>query len=94
MTIEEFQPKLDTLLNSLSSIKFEAVEDNVISELSKYSNEAENLGLNSGKNLICNLQDALKTRKTGGNTDESVQIRLTALDFYLRSLQIGSTEEL
>ena len=94
MTIEEFQTRLDSLLKNLPVSEFDTVTDNVIAELDKFYDEADELGMKSGKKLISNLQDALKTRKTGGNTDESVQVRLTAIDFYVKNLQSGSTEDL
>ena len=94
MTIEEFQNRLNTLLTDLPASEFDTVADNVIAELSEFSSKADSLGMKSGKKLISNLTEALKTRKAGSNTDDSVQIRLTALDFYLKNLQSGTTEEL
>ena len=94
MTIEEFQTKLNGLLKEFPASGFDTVSDNVITELVKCGDEAEDLSMKSGKKLITNLVDAVKTRKIGGNTDESVQIRLVALDFYQKNLQSGTTEDL
>jgi hypothetical protein len=94
MTFEEFQTKLDGLIKGFPASGFDSVSDSVITELSSFGDEAGNLGMKSGKTLIFNLVDALKTRKIGGNTDDSVQVRLVALDFYLKNLQNGVTEDL
>ena len=94
MTIEEFQTRLNTLLEDLPASEFDTVADSVIVELSDISSEADFLGMKSGKKLISNLTEALKTRKAGGNTDDSVQIRLIAMDFYIKNLQSGIIEDL
>ena len=94
MTIEEFQVKLNGLLKGFPVSGFDAVQENVVEELNGLSEEADKLGMNSGKKLVSNLADAIKARKSGKNSDESVQVRLVALDFYLKNLQSGSTEDL
>jgi hypothetical protein len=94
MTIEELQSKLDSLIKGFPAGGFDSVSDNAITELNSYCEESGNLSMRSGQKLISNLMDAIKTRKIGGNTDESVQIRLVALDFYLKNLQNDVTEDL
>ncbi|MCL1813992.1 MAG: hypothetical protein FWG29_10810 [Treponema sp.] len=94
MTIEEFQIKLSTLLKGLPVSDFDTITYKEIAELDKLYGETDDLGMELGKKLIFNLADALKTRKSGGNTDESVQVRLTAIDFYLKNLQSGSAKDL
>ena len=94
MTIEEFQTRLDALIKEFPASGFDAVSDSAIADLANCIGESENLGMNSGKKLISNLLEALKTRKSGGNSDESVRVRLVALEFYLKNLQNGSTEDL
>ncbi|MCL1928604.1 MAG: hypothetical protein FWG07_07415 [Treponema sp.] len=92
MTIEEFHLKLDTLLKGFPASGFETVTYKEIAELDKLYCETDDLGMELGKKLIFNLAEALKTRKSDGNTDESVQVRLTAMDFYIKNLQSGSTD--
>ena len=94
MTIEELQTRLDAQLKALPGSGFDTVADSALAELETTIGDADNLGMKSGKKLISNLAEALKTRKSGGNTDESVQVRLVALDFYLKNLQSGTTEDL
>lgn len=94
MTIEKACETLDSLLKGLPGSGFDSVDDSTIASLSSLSPEAENLGMKSGGQLIVNLADALKKRKTGGNTDDSVMVRVTALDFYVKHLQSGATEDL
>lgn len=94
MTIEEFQTKLNALLKGFPASGFDTVTYKEIAELDSIGSEADILGMQLGKKVVSNLAEALKTRKSGGNTDESVQVRLTALDFYVKNLQNGSTEDL
>ena len=94
MTVEELQAKLGALLKGFPDSGFDTISENTIAELGKITAEADNLGMKSGKKLVGNLAEALKTRKSGGNTDESVQIRVVALDFYLKNFQSGVTEDL
>ncbi|GHV84709.1 hypothetical protein AGMMS50230_03170 [Spirochaetia bacterium] len=94
MTIEEVYTKLDTLLKGLPASGFDVVADGVADDFSSCSSEAESLGMKCGKQLIINMVDALKDRKNGGKSDESVLVRLTALDFYVKKLQSGATEDL
>jgi hypothetical protein len=94
MTIEELCEKLVSLVSSLPASGFDTINDSVTTELDSYASTADGLGAHEGKKLIENLATVLKTRKQGGSTDESVSIRLTALDFYVKKLQSGSTEDL
>ena len=94
MTIEEIQNKLNSLLEKLPASGFDTIADGDIAELDSLTGEADSLGMKSGKQLAANLVQALKARKNGENTDESVQLRITALDFYVQKLQQGTTEDL
>jgi len=94
MNIEEMQTRLHAFLDKLPASGFEAIADGDISELESLAGEADSLGMKSAKQLTANLVQALKARKNGENTDESVQLRITALDFYVQKLQQGTTEDL
>jgi hypothetical protein len=94
MTIDELHTKLDALLKGFPASGFDAVADNVVADLESLAGPAAELGMKNGKMLIDNLVTTIKARKTGGNADESVQVRLTALDFYVKKIQSGETEDL
>jgi len=94
VTKEELLTKLDTINKGFPVAGFDAVSDSVIADLGSCSGEAGGLGMKSGKEVIDNLVTVLKTRKAGGNTDDSVMVRLTALEFYLQRLQSGDTSDL
>jgi hypothetical protein len=94
MTIGEVHSKLDALIKGFPESGYESVPDSVIAELDSFVPEAAGLGMKSGKELIENLVKSLKTRKTGGNTDDSVLVRATALDFYLQNLPNEAVENL
>jgi hypothetical protein len=94
MAIEELCEKLVSLVSGLPASGFDTISDSVITELDSCASAAADAGAPEGKKLVENLASVLKTRKQGGSTDDSVSIRLTALDFYIKKLQSGSTEDL
>ena len=94
MNIEDVQAKLVAFLEKLPASGFDTIADSDVSELESLAGEADSLGMNSGKKLIANLVLALKARKNGESTDESVQLRITALDFYVTHLEHGEPEDL
>ncbi|MDR1505518.1 MAG: hypothetical protein LBI67_00275 [Treponema sp.] len=94
MTIEEFCEKLVKLLSGLPASGFNGVDDSVMADLDSYAPVAEEVGMKQGKKLIENLSGVLKNCKKGASADENVSIRLTALDFYIKKIKSGSTEDL
>jgi hypothetical protein len=94
MTVEELCGKLNTLISGLNASGFGSADDGVFANLTAYAADADGLGMKAAKQMIDNLSAVLKTRKEGGSSDESVQVRLTALDFYIKEFQSGSTEDL
>ncbi|MDR0599124.1 MAG: hypothetical protein LBG84_03450 [Treponema sp.] len=94
MTIEELQGKLGALIAALPEADFDSVDAGFMGALDSCAGQAEKLGMKAGKRLIENLAAALRVRQTGGNTDESIVVRLTALNFYVKNLQNGGTEDL
>jgi hypothetical protein len=94
MTIEELRAKLENIISILPGSGFDAVDNSVIAELDAYVPIASGLGMTEGTKLIENLSKVLKIRKEGDSSDTSVLVRLTALDFYAKKLQSGSTEDL
>jgi len=94
MTFEELQTRLEAMIKGFPASDFISVDESIHTELNQLVGNADDLGMTSGKKLISNLLEALKTRKSGGNSDDSVQVRLVALEFYLKNLQSGATEEL
>ena len=92
MSIEEFQAKLDAIIKEFPISGFDAIPDSLMTNLNTCAGEAEKLGLKSGKEVLENLIATLKTRKAGGNTDDSVMVRLTALEFYIQKLKDGTAE--
>jgi hypothetical protein len=93
MSVEELQTRLDAILKGLPVSGFDATSDSVIADLAACIAQAEGMGMKTGKEVIENLTNSLKTRKTGGNTDDSVLVRLTALEFYVQKMKDGTAEE-
>jgi hypothetical protein len=92
MSIEELQIKLDTIIKEFPISGFDTIPDGIMTSLHTCAGEAEKLEMKSGKEVIENLIAKLITRKTGGNTDDSVLVRLTALEFYVQKLKDGTAE--
>jgi hypothetical protein len=69
------------------------LDPQITDKLDKFSAAAGGLGMNSGKKLIDNLSAVLKSFKEGKSKEDSVQVRLTALDFYLQNIKGGGSEE-
>jgi hypothetical protein len=92
MSIEELQTKLDTIIKEFPISGYDAISDSTMTGLHTCADEAEKLGMKSGKEVLENLIATLKTRKAGGNTDDSVMVRLTALEFYVQKLKDGTAE--
>ena len=86
MTVEELRAELETLISSLTSSGFENLDSGVMEKMEKYLATAGDLGMNEGKRLIENLLGAIKSINEGKSKAESANVRLTALDFYLKNL--------
>ncbi|MDR1903744.1 MAG: hypothetical protein LBQ88_15865 [Treponema sp.] len=94
MTVEELRDKLEMVISNLTSSGFGNADPGVMEALDGYAVAAGELGMKSGKKLVENLSAVLKSRKSGESTDESVSVRITAMDFYLKNIQSGTEEEL
>jgi sulfite reductase beta subunit-like hemoprotein len=87
MAIADVQNKLDSIIKGFPASGFDAIPDSVIADLASCSAEAAGLGMKTGKEAIDNLLDVLKSRKAGEKTDDSVTVRITALEFYIEKLR-------
>jgi hypothetical protein len=92
-TVEAIRSELEKCVSAINSIGLDSVDLKNIDVLNTCAAAAGTLGMNSGKKLIDNLAAALKSFKDGKTSEESVQVRLTALDFYLKKLSVGAVEE-
>ena len=95
MTGEELRKELETIISNLSSSGFASIDAGTVEKLDKCAVAANELGMKQGKQLIENLSGAMKAIQAGKSKAESGNVRLTALDFYVKKLSDdGSTEEL
>jgi hypothetical protein len=92
-TVESLRGELEACLSAINGAGLGSLDPQNIEKLDKFSAVAVTLGMNSGKNLIDNLSTVLKSFKEGKAQESSVQVRLTALDFYLGSIKGGGSEE-
>ena len=94
-TVENLQKELLNCINSINTAGLGSLDSQNIEKLDKLSAAAAGLGMNQGKKLIDNLLTVLKSFKEGKSNENSVSLRMTAIDFYLNNTQGGgSTEEL
>ncbi|MDR0719619.1 MAG: hypothetical protein LBF78_08290 [Treponema sp.] len=92
-TVESLHGDLETCITGINAVGIGNLDPQNIEKLEKISAAAGNLGMNSGKKLIDNLTAVLKSFQEGKSTEDSVRIRLTALDFYLQNIKGGDGEE-
>jgi hypothetical protein len=93
-TVESLQKELEDCVNSINSAGLGSLDSQIIEKLDKMSAAAAELGMNQGKKLIDNLSAVIKSYKEGQSKEESVSVRLTAIDFYLKNTTGGAVEEL
>jgi hypothetical protein len=93
-TVESLQKELESCVNSINSAGLGSLDAQNIEKLDKMSAAAAELGMNQGKKLIDNLSAVIKSYKEGNSKEESVSVRLTAIDFYLKNTLGGDIEEL
>ena len=94
MTEDEFKIEIEKIISGLSSAGFASVDSQTIENLDKFAAAANDLGMKEGGKLITNLSAAMKAIREGKSQAESGEIRLTALDFYVKKLSSGNTEDL
>jgi hypothetical protein len=90
-TVEELRETLEALSKKIASAGEGAVAE--LDNVGKVAAEAGSLGMKSGKQLLDNLVASLQAVKDGKSHADSIQVRLTALDFYLNKIRGGSNEE-
>ncbi|MDR1588117.1 MAG: hypothetical protein LBS57_11725 [Treponema sp.] len=93
-TVENLQKELETCIGSINSAGLSSPDPQNTEKLDKMSAAAASLGMNQAKKLIDNLSTVLKSFKDGAAKEESVTVRLTALEFYLKNTAGGPTEDL
>jgi hypothetical protein len=92
-TVESLREELEGCVSHINSSGFGTLDPQITGKLEQFSAAAGGLGMNSGKKLIENLSTVLKSFKEGKSREESIQLRLTALDFYLQNIKGGGGEE-
>ena len=86
MIVGELRTELTTIISALTSSGFENIDSGIVEKLDKIAAAAGESDMKEGKRLIENLSAAMKAIKEGSSKAESGNVRLTALDFYLKNL--------
>jgi hypothetical protein len=92
-TVDSLRGELEACITTINAAGLTSLDPQNIEKLDKISAVAADLGMNSGKKLIDNLSAVLNSYREGKSREESVQVRLTALDFYLQNIKGGGGEE-
>jgi hypothetical protein len=92
-TVESLREELEKCISGINSAGFGNFDPQNIDKLEKFAATAAGLGMNAGKKLVDNLTEVLKSFKDGGTKEDSVTVRLTALEFYLQNIKSGGVEE-
>jgi len=93
MTIEELKSELEKIISELTSLGFDSINPEIVEKLDKLTAGAGELGMKEGKHLIENLSNVMKAIGEGKSKAESGNLRLTALDFYVKKLSVGGNIE-
>jgi hypothetical protein len=92
-TVESLCGDIEACITGINASGLDKLDPQNIEKLDKYAALAGDQGMNSGKKLIENLSAVLKSFAEGKSKEDSVQVRLTALDFYLQHTKGGGSEE-
>ncbi|MDR2433451.1 MAG: hypothetical protein LBD47_02635 [Treponema sp.] len=84
-TIEQLHRELEDCIDSITAAGLGNLNLQHIETLDTISAAAAALGMNQGKKLIDNFASVLRSFKEGKSPAESVSLRLTALNFYLKN---------
>jgi len=86
MTIEDLRAELNTIISILTSSGFENADPKITEKINNTAAAAGESGMKEAKHLLENLSGAIKAIQAGKSQTESGNVRLTALDFYLKNL--------
>ena len=86
MTVEEVKTELEKAISGLNSIGFDSIDSQMMKKLNELTVIAGALNMKEGKRLIQNLVNAMKSVREGNPKKESCNVRLMALDFYVKKL--------
>ena len=95
MTFDEIKNELEKIISALSSSGFSAIDTQTVEKLESLIALAGGLNMKEGKRLIENLVGTMKAAKDDASKAESCNVRLTALEFYVKKLSTaGNIEDL
>jgi len=86
MTVEELRTELEKIVLDLSVSGFNNMDPGTVEKLDRFGIIAGELGMKEGRRLIDNLSGIVKAIQEGRSKIESGNLRLTALDFYVKKI--------
>jgi len=94
MTVEELRAELEKITSDLTTSGLNNIDTTVIEKLDKIAASTGELGMKEGQRLIVNLTASMKAIQEGKSSVESGNLRLTALDFYLKKQPADEIEDI
>ncbi|MDR0624736.1 MAG: hypothetical protein LBG10_09965 [Treponema sp.] len=92
-TVENLRGELEACVAGINASGLAGLDPLNIEKLDTCAAAAGSLGMTTGKKLVENLSTVLKSFREGKSKEDSVQVRLTALDFYLQHIKSAGAEE-
>ena len=92
-TVEGVREELEKCIKKINSLGKSAFDDQMSEQLGKLSAAAVGVGMPAAQKLVDNLSGVLKLFKEGKSGEDSVSVRVTALEFYLKKISSGAGEE-
>ena len=94
MTVEELKTELEKIISSLTLTGFGNIDSGITEKLNELTVVAGKLNMKEGKRLTGNLVNAMKSAREGESRTKSCNVRLMALDFYVKKLSnVGNIED-
>ena len=93
MAVEKLRAELEQILSSLTTSGFTNIDAAILEKINKCAVTAGELDMKEGKRLIENLSVTMKAIQEGKSNADSGNLRLTALEFYLKKHSQGEHVE-
>ena len=84
--VKQLCQELEKIISEINSSGLNKITPETLAKLEKISSEAQGLGMGTGKGLIDNCIEVLKSFQAGKSNENSVSVRLTALEFYKKNI--------
>ena len=85
-TIGTLCQEMESILSGINAAGLKNMDPGVIDKIEKIGQTAEKFLMKTGKKLCDNLVASLKSFQEGKSDENSVTLRMTAIDFYIKKV--------